>query len=262
MSSAITFVKESELLQKAAKVRDLVLKDQKDERSFDLEPYSEGVGKFKLTSKFLGVLKEYGFTFTRGEGSLREKMIYLSGNSDQHGREIFDSDCWAWDTTKVTDHELEVHFRLKAVEDQRGVRCEPHIWGNNSGGACHQPTISKFMQALAKYSPDTHYLIREFENVGSWPSTGYAHSCSWPVIHWSEFGEGGIKSVGSLFRELFSRNETVLSLVESRLSPFDPHPHAGQYDRPKDHLFVRESEQPKLFKIWKDQLEKFKNKLC
>lgn len=246
-SSGITFLKESGLIRKAAAARNLVLPEKSREHAFHPEYDSEIVGTFKLSKEFLATLKKYGVTFEPGDDELRKDMIYLCGHSHQPNAEIWESDCWAWKQGKVR-YELTVNFRVSADESKRGVVCLPHIWGNCSGGACHQPTINKVVAAIAEHFPDAHRLIKEA------PDSDFK-----PVIPWSEIGVGGVKSIWKLFYELFAENKRVKDLARSHLSPFDPNPHQQKnWGEPKDELFVPEMDQTKLFRQWKEQLEKFK----
>lgn len=250
--SPITFLKESFLIGRAAELRELTISGEPRRNTSYLEFDSEPVGTFKLVKDFIATLKKHGFTFCPGTKPPHNKMVYLAGHSDQKGAEIFESDCWAWERTE-TDPQLDIRFRLRVSERKRGVACEPHIWGNCSGGACHQPTIDKFVKVVSEHFSGLHPLIKVAVNVET-P----------PVIYWSEIGFGGVKSVGLLFDELFGRNEKATELARSTLlSPFDPNPNPqGTIFEVKDRLFVLEADQPKLFRQWKDQLRAFKTSLA
>jgi hypothetical protein len=177
-------------------------------------------------------------------------MVYLSGESNQRGAEIFESDSWAWKRA-ATDLELSVYFRLRINEKNRGVICEPHVWGNCEGGACHQPTIDRLVGIMAEHLSDTsdpHLLLKRAANLKSAP-----------VIYWNEIGLGGVKSVEWLFEELFGRSKKVMELSRSSLSPFDPNPNPTRsFFKVHDRLFVEEADQPQLFGQWEKQLKEFK----
>ena len=248
--SPITFIKESFLISRAAELNNLTIPEEptKDHGypEFDTEP----VGTFKLDRDFIAALEKHGFTFGPGTRSPHNEMVYLAGHSNQRGAEIFESDCWAWKRTE-TNPQLTVHFCLLVNEGKRGVVCVPYVWGNCSRGACHRPTIDKFVKVVAEHFSDLHTLIMVAANVET-P----------PVIHWSEIELGGIESVGRLFDELFGRNEKAMELARSTLSPFDPSPNPkGTVLEIKDRLFVLEDYQPTLFRQWKEQLQDFKTSL-
>ncbi|MEK9194535.1 MAG: hypothetical protein AAB884_01865 [Patescibacteria group bacterium] len=247
--SPITFVKESFLISRAAELHELTIpaesRKHSDYPEFDTKP----VGTFKLDRDFIATLQKHGFTFGPGTKPPHNEMVYLAGHSNQRGAEVFESDCWAWKRTE-TDFQLDIRFRLRVSEGKRGVVCEPHVFGNCSGGALHQPTIDNFVKAVVAHFSNLHVLIMTAANVET-P----------PVIHWSEIGLGGIRSVGSLFDELCGRNEKVMELAcSTSLSPFDPVPYPqGTMWEVKDRLFVLETDQPKLFRQWRKQLQTFKH---
>lgn len=244
----IAFKKESTLIAEAAISQNLKLRANPRELCSNPEFDSGSAGTFLLNDGFLATLKKYGFTFEPGKTPSHSEMVYLSGNSHQPNRqEIWDSDCWAWKRSEVGPRELTVSFRLSVSEEHRGVVFLPKVWGNCSGGACHQPTIEKCVAAIAEHFPNAHPLIKAVKDAGPHP-----------VINWSDIGLGGIKSVGKLFHELFGHNETVYNLADTRLSPFNPPPHPKRIGMEMvDRLFVLEADQTKLFKQWKDQLQEF-----
>lgn len=249
---AANFAKDSSLIHRAAFSREVQLKNEPIKHTSYLEFDSVPVWKFKLNDEFLAALQKRGFTFEIGKKYPHDTMRYLSGNSNQRGAEIFESDCWAW-KREETNHELTICFRLSVSEHKRGVVCVPHSFGNCSGGPCHQPTINRFVKVVAEHFPNVHLLVTDSANAND----GKA------VILWSSFGEAGIKSVGLLFDELYGKNEKVNILARSTLSPFDPNPYAreGPMWEPKDRIFIPERYQSFLFEQWKEQLRSFQNSL-
>ncbi len=244
----IKLIAESELIRKAAAFMSLVLKDEPREHTSYLTFDSLSVDSFSLNDRgFISALEKAGFTFGPGVGASRKEIVYLDGGSNQKGAEIFESDCWSW-TRKEANPRLDVRFRLSISEERRGVVCLPEVWGNCGGGACHQPTIQKFVEVVAIYFVEAHALIKECVK---------AKPC--PVISWSDIGLGGVKSVEHLFQELFGKNANVLKLAYSNISPFNPDPR--NWPRKEDKLFVLEPDQPKLFKQWRTQLQEFGDSL-
>ena len=248
--SSISFVKESELIKRAASYGQLILEAEHRKHSSYPEFDSEIVGTFNLNKNFIDALQHRGFSFGSSIDPTRNRMFYLSGNSNQREKEVFESDCWAWERTK-TDPQLNVYFRLLTAEDKRGIVCTPHVWGNCDGGACHIPTINNFIRVVAEHFPDAHPLIKEAANTNFQP-----------VIFWGDINMAGIRSVGRLFREVYGQNEKITALAHSTLSPFNPSPYLQRsiYEV-NDRAFVSESDQPRLFRQWKEQLENFKNSL-
>ena len=247
---AANFAKDSSLIHRAAFLREVQLKNEPRKHTSYLKYDSMSVGTFTLNDGFLAALKKEGFTFEVGKKPPHDTMRYLSGNSNQKGAEIFESDCWAW-KREETDHKVTIYFCLIVSERKRGVVCIPYSFGNCSGGPCHQPTINKFIKVVAEYFPNVHSLITDSANAND----GQA------VISWSTFGGAGVKSVGLLFEELYGKNEKIVCLARSTLSPFDPDPYAraGAIWEPKDRIFIPEKYQPLLFEQWKGQLKSFQN---
>lgn len=249
----VSFMKESELIKRAATRRKITLRGTPKEHSSHPEFDSENVGTFKLDKNFISALEKRGFSFGPGSDPIRNGMVYLSGNSHQGGKPIFESDCWAWERTK-SNPQLTIYFRLLASEDKKGVVCMPEVWGNCSGGACHIPTINNFVRVVAEHFQGVHPLIKEAAD------TNFDFE---PVIFWGEINMAGIKSVERLFYEMYGRNEKVATLARSNLSPFDPNPYPQRsIFEVNDRPFVPESEQPKLFEQWKEQLRSFKDSLA
>jgi hypothetical protein len=239
----VNFLKESDLIKMAASNADLMLRESNSQVYSRIIRTSEIVETLDLDMTFLDVLKTVGFTFRPGIKPPHDTMIYLSGNSDQRGQDIFDSDCWAWKRTE-TEHRLAVYFRLFVDENARGVICVPEVSGNCDGGACHRPTIDKLMGIITTHFPNMHPLIRRITKENPHP-----------VIGWSEIGLGGIRSVGWLFDESYGQNRRVGQLADTILSPFIPSPRSRfNISAATDRLFVLESDQPQLFRQWKNQL--------
>ncbi len=240
-------LKESELIKKAASYVGIVLHEQPEKHLYPLRFRSEIIGTFDLDEGFLAALKKAGFSFKSGIKPPYNEMVYLSGNSDQKGQETFESDCWAWEKTR-TDYQLTINLNLWVEESKRGVVCEPNVWGNCSGGACHRPTINKFVAVVASHFPNAHPLIKRT-----------ADNDSRAIIYWSDIGLGGIKSLGYLFNELYGQNKRINQLAGSILSPFIPSPKTSGFGiEDRDRSFVLESDQSKLFEQWKKQLQELK----
>ena len=234
------FIQKSELIKKVALSSGLTIKKYHEDRQ---KSETEVVGTYKLDKKLIEALGKVGFTFELGRKPPHDTMIYLSSNSNQRGQEVFESDCWAWERTEK-DHQLTVHFELFVSEKERGIIAVPKVWGNCSGVACHRQTINKFVVAIASYFPDVHPLLKEVTTD------------SYPTIHWSGIGLGGVRSVATLFEELCGHNESVSRLADSGVSPFIPIPKEAGHN-----YFVTESDQPRLFEQWRRQLLEYKNRL-
>ncbi len=80
------------------------------------------------------------------------------------------------------------------------------------GGAVYRSTINKLTIAIANYFPDAHPLLKEMTID------------SYPVIHWSDIDLNGIRSVATLFKELYEHNGSASKLADSNVSPFIPSP--------------------------------------
>lgn len=250
--ASIAFLFESFLIRKAAAAQKLELNKEPKKNTGSLVFTSKPVGIFPLDAQFIAALEKDGFTWGPGTRPPYDMMIYLSGESDQHGAEIFESDSWAWKKSQEGERYLTVYFSLFAMETMRGLACKPKVWGNCSGGACHEPTIRKVVAVIAKHFAKVDPLIPEaLEN-----KEGLA------IIPWTAINLGGVKSVTLLFFEHFGRREKIVNLAQSTQSPFDPNPLAlrgmGQHDRE----FVVKEEQQALFDRWKKQLKNYRASLA
>lgn len=248
----IGFMLELDLIKRAASNRKLNLPAQnmRGEDSFHPAFASNVVGTFNIERGFVTALQGRGFSFGPGTGPTRSAMVYLSGDSDQGGAEIFESDCWAWKNTESHPY-LTVYFQLQVTQDQRGVVCTPHVWGNCDGGACHRPTINNFLRVVSEHFRDVHSLITEAANTNFQP-----------VVTWGEINMAGIKSVEHLFFDTYGQNKRVITLANSNLSPFEPVPFPKfSVSRVNDRLFVPDFDQPTLLDQWGDQLRAFRDSL-
>ncbi len=241
------FLRRQELIERAAAAKGLTIKERDKGKD---EPETEVIGTYNLDKGLLETLRKVGFTFEPGRTPPHDTMVYLSGNSNQKGQEIFDSDCWCWKRAgeAVKNPQLAVYLKLSVDERERGVVAVPEVWGNCDGGACHRLTINKLVMVIASYFPDAHPLLKEMTTD------------LYPVIHWGDIGLGGIRSAGMLFKELFGHSKFVSELASSNVSPFvlDPKQTGCDYFY---NYFVAEPDQPRLFRQWRRQLQEYKNKL-
>jgi hypothetical protein len=73
-------------------------------------------------------------------------------------------------------------------------------------------------------------------------------------------GLAGIRSIYTVFDEVYGKNKGVKLLADSpQLSPFEPPLLSQSW---KETPFVREEDQRALIKLWRSQLERFRESLC
>ena len=232
-----SFLTVSEIIHLAAKHKSIPLKVSNQDDGI----YESGImGTFPLDKYLVGKFTNAGFTYGPSQKSPDNGMIYLCGNSHQTG-DSWDSDVFAWKKTEPAP-QLTVTFQLHTHDRHRGVFIQPHFWGNCDGGPTHKPTIDKLAMAVGN-------AFRSHPIIGDMRHNPYL------IVHWNDIGLGGIRNIRTLFSELFGRNEFVLELANSRVSPFKPHPQKDS------EIYVIENDQPYLFSHWQSQLEEYKTKL-
>lgn len=239
--SKIHLISESEVIKKACEINCFTATryEHRGWRTSD-------IGEYSLDANLLKSLEKAGFTFEPGRDELRKNCIYLAGHSNQKGSDVFESDCWMWHKEDA-DRCLTIHFNLCVSEKDRGLLAIPHIWGNCRGGACHQPTINRLVRAIARHFEDSHLLLKKMAN-----------DLNYPVILWSDMGLGGLRSVQTLFEELYGKNDLVVSLSKWHRSPFHPSPVS---EMGEEKYFVPERIQRFLMDQWIGQLRAFKDSL-
>lgn len=235
---ASSLISETEVVKKACSAFNLTAK-----RNHHGRWETADIGEYPLDSNLIKVLGEVGFTFEPGKEPPRLDVVYLAGHSHQTDREVFESDCWAWDRSE-NNPRLTISFHLLVSEKMRGLVAVPHVWGNCKGGACHQPTIDRLVRSIAGHFDDVHPLLKKM--VGS---------NDYPVIQWNDINLGGLRSLHTLFRELYGHNEVICgSLAQSHFSPFKPKP----FGERGEEYFVPEPIQHELMNQWEAQLQRFK----
>lgn len=244
LSSTINFLTEQEVVSKAAAVSGLIIRGNKSHKWLTTD-----IASFEISAILPEALKETGFTLKPGTKPPYDSMMYLSGNSEQEGADIWESDSWAFE--KDEKHPLlTISFALSVKESDGGVAATPEVWGNCKGGACHFPTIKKLVHLLASQFPNTHPFLDRIASEGDYP-----------VIKWGEIGLEGLRSLGELFREQYGHSNLILhSLAPSYFSPFEPNPRKQSYGD-EVRYFVPADLQHELTSQWKAQLADFRDKL-
>lgn len=235
-----------ELLQKAAAYKGLSLV-KNDSRS-----HSQPIKTYLLDDKLLRFIAERGIkredrsdcndsVFTLVDYNTQEKMIPGFSPSNfwnfrmalKGGPQKFD--------LRVS---LSVCFELNIRS--RGIILWPRAHSTYISAVDSLPNFRMF-KALVEGDGDVPDVVREIV-----ASDGNI------VVTWSDLGLGGIRRMGDLFSEFVNGNETVMRLGGSG-EIFNPVPDS----RYREHreLFVTEPAQPKLFKIWRTQIEDYRNRL-
>ena len=236
----IGVLSETEIMSKVKEIHDLTIDCDKGRNRW----FSDKTGEYPLTSPgFIDSLTKGGFTWERGKDEVRKNTIYLAGHSRQTS-DFFENDCWSWDVAEENPY-LTVSFFLYVDERKRGIVAIPQIWGNCKGGACHQPTIDKLAIAIGSHFTNTHSLLKRMTQVSEYP-----------VIGWNELDLSGIRSLNTLFQEMYGHNELICALAREHVSLFNPNPYHIQ-----EYHFVREQFQRELMNKWQAQLQEFKGKL-
>lgn len=140
---------------------------------------------------------------------------------------------------------LEVELAISA--EQRGVVLTPRALGTFVSPCDHLPNERMF-HALVERDPDAPPVARELA-----ANDGHI------VVHWSDLGLGGIRSLHELFQEFAGRAPAVLCLGSSA-EIFDPVAHP-RWQVPLDALYVIEAAQPRVIQTWREQLGAYRARL-
>lgn len=147
------------------------------------------------------------------------------------------------DPSQPFDMRFELSAALNINEAERGIVFSPLVHCKGVSASDPLPRLRMF-KALSECIDEAPTIVREL-----------AASEVIVVLHWTDLGLGGIRSVSTLFNEFCGKNNKLKEFASrERLFQPDPYPPHGQ---PADELYVAEPFQPALFKTWREQLHGF-----
>lgn len=144
--------------------------------------------------------------------------------------------------------DLRVFFRIHNRE--RGIALTPLAVGTFLSPCDHLPNFRMFKALVESSSGPLLPIVKEIAESDD----GQA------VVTWTDLGLGGIRSISDLFSEFVCGNKAISELARQgnvfNLDPFLRYRGSG------GELFIAEPAQPKVFRMWKQQLEDYRDSLA
>lgn len=205
---------------------------------------------YKLDSKLLAYLSQHGFKRQDRPDCKNEIFTLVDSNPQVRVPGYAPSNYWNFKEVEgekgIFDLSISLHFELHLGTEERGIIFIPRAYGTFVSAGDNLPNFRMF-KALVEQGSSAPAVAREAVK-----SQGHI------VLHWTELGLGGIRSLRSLFDEFAKGKQSVIGLGnDSRvLNPTPCSPY--QLQKSGDEVFITESAQPKLFKAWRAQLDAYR----
>jgi len=239
----VDFFTLSEILQMAAAHKGLVLRP--DAR----KAYTEPVKEYKLTREVLTFLSERGIT-----RQPRPDSIFTLVDTNPQGPKTpgwSHSNYWNFQRSKdgegAFDVRVDLCVGLVESTSERGVILSPLAHGSFLSPTDRLPNFRMF-KALVDQDPEAPEIAKEL-----------AASDGSIVVTWADLGLGGLRRLADIFWEFARDNEPVQSLAREQ-KVFDPVP-LPRYQQPGGEMYVAEPAQPRIFAVWRAQLEEYRSHL-
>lgn len=210
--------------------------------------YSKPIKEYIINDEILAVL-EKGNIKRQDRSDCEGKLFTLVDENPQEGGPRYSpGNYWNFqllesDKSKF-DLRVKLHIYLYIDVKKRGVVLIPKGFG---------PYVSPF-DSLSHFR--MFAKLADSDDKAPAVAKELAASDGSIVISWTELGLGGIRSLSQLFSEFAGDNERIARLGELG-EVFDPIPNP-RYEQPKDKLFITEPAQPKLFQVWRAQLNEYR----
>jgi len=215
-----------------------------------LDAYSEPIKVYKLDEKLLAALAKQGIRRQERPDCRNEIFTLVDENPQKEVPGWRPSNYWnfkrlknkQWFDLGVT---LSVSFEINLKK--RGIVCWPQAHGTFFSAGDQLPK-SRMFKILTECDAKAPAIAKEL-----------AASDGSIVITWTDLGLGGIRKIGDLFAEFVGSNKTVERLGANH-NVFDPDPRPP-HQQSGNELFIAEPAQPKVFQVWRAQLEDYRNRL-
>lgn len=146
------------------------------------------------------------------------------------------------------DLRVDLSVELRVNQRERGVVFVPQASGTFLSPSDPLPNFRMF-KALVEIVGEMPYVAREIASDGS------------IVVTWTDLGLGGLRSIMELYRE-FSNGKPALEELARRDGIFDPSPFPAPNSQVSTFRYIAETEQPRLFRRWKEELDEYRAKLA
>jgi len=215
--------------------------------------YSEPIKEYVLDGRLLAILAERGIRrqprpdcnngiFTLVDENPQERVLGLGFCASNY-----------WNFKPVEGDDTKFNLRISLCvgfmlnTQERGIVLLPLAHGSFLSPCDRLPNFRMF-KALVESDSESSAVAKEI-----------AASEGSIVVTWTNLGLGGIRRLSDLFFEFVGQSKETKQLG-MKGEVFDPNPFP-QYQQPGNELFITEPAQPRIIKIWRAQLEEYRNSL-
>lgn len=210
---------------------------------------TESIAELAPDDAMLRHLRKQGILYEENDS-----MCYLRDTNPQppppHG--FASSDGWSFKRKEGGggfDFALKLHVGMRQVAVERGILLWPVVYGT-CASACDSLPNHRLFKALVEGPgatvPDVARELAQSEGIIS--------------VTWTELGLGGLRSIRALFDEFIQRKQELWELGLTH-KVFDPKP-LQTFEKPDHDPFLIESAQPRLFRLWKSQVDAYRSRLA
>ncbi|MBI4119166.1 MAG: hypothetical protein HY452_02805 [Parcubacteria group bacterium] len=214
--------------------------------------YSEPIKEYVLDEELLAALAESGIKRQERPDCRNEIFTLVDENPQNKVPGWSSSNYWNFKLFEGDERKFDLRVTLyvgfQVSFKKRGVVLMPLARGSFFSPADHLPNLRMFEVLVNENDGDLPVVAKELVESGGTI-----------VVTWTELGLGDIHKLPDLFEEFVGGNDLVNQLGRTG-SVFDPAPYPHR-QQPRDELFVLEQTQPKIFQMWRAQLNEYRDRL-
>ena len=213
--------------------------------------YSQPIHAYALDDRRLALLAERGITQEERPDCHGQIFTLVDRNPQEEVPGWAVSNYWNFKLLHADNrrHDLRISLSVgfQVSHGQRGIILSPRAHGPFLSPCDRLPNFRMF-KALVESDGTAAPVAQEL-----------AASEGTIVVTWTELGLGGIRKLTDLFAEFMVRNEEIKRIAD-RGDVFTPAPYLHN-QQPGDALFIVEPAQPRVFSMWRAQLETYRASL-
>jgi len=211
------------------------------------EAFSEPIREYVLDMEILAALEKYNIRREDRPDCRNEIFTLVDRNPHVEVPGWSPSNYWNFPLLegdkRSFDLRITLYVDLSINREKRGIVLIPRALGSAVSAVDRLPNFRMF-KALVEYDDDAPEIAKRL-----------AASDGTIVVTWTKIGLGGIRRLTDLFTEYASDNEAVAKLGMNG-DIFDPAPYP-HHKQPSGELFIPEPVQPKIFDLWRMQLDEY-----
>lgn len=215
-----------------------------------LDAYSEPIKVYALDDKLLAALAKQGIKRQDRPDCRNEIFTLVDENPQKEVPGWMPSNYWNFkllENKKQFDLCVTLSVGFEINLKKRGIVCWPQAHGTFVSAGDQLPK-SRMFKILTDSDVNAPAIAKEL-----------AASDGSIIVTWTDLGLGGIRKIEDLFAEFVGSNKTVERLAVNH-DVFDPDPRSP-HQQSGNKLFIAELAQPKIFQVWRTQLEDYRNRL-